>query len=278
MLSYIVRGTKRFAVLIPGIIIAYFSVRDIFPLLDSRLPLGLAIFLTYVVAAYLLIPALIRVVRIVAPARHLQSYCVTPDGFASDPVNIGIIGNRRELIIAMEAAGWHVADRPSIKNTAHEVMSALLNRTYSNAPMSNLYLFGRKQDIGFELPAPGERGHRHHVRFWATSYEPEAKLNFGTIAWHKQRIRTLEKDILWVGAASQDVGFAFIKHNVQITHMIHPDTNAERQLIVDGLEKAGLVASTESTRLRRPYRISNRAWRGHLRSDGMLQVVKLKKG
>lgn len=277
MIDYLVRAVKRFAVLLPGLIIAYFSVRDIFPLFDKRLPLGLAILLTYIVGAYVLIPALIRLIRIIAPARHLQGYSVTPDGFASDPVNIGIVASRRQLITAMETAGWNVADPHRLRYLFRMGISLLLNRKYTTAPMSNLYLFGRKQDIGFEIPLPSGRGHRHHVRFWATSYAPGSKLSFGTLQWHKQNRRTIGSDTLWVGAASRDNGFAFIRHNAQVTHMIHPDTNVERQLIIDGLTGAGLVTNIESVRLRRPYRLRNRVWRGQLRSDGTMSVVTLKK-
>jgi len=276
MIIYLVRAAKRFAVLIPGIVIAYISVRDIFPAFDKRLPLALAIFATYVLGAYLLIPVLIRVIRIIAPAHHLQSYSVTPDGFASDPVNIGIIGSKAALITAMEVAGWSVADEHSLRNTTRQIISGVLNRSYPTAPMSRLYLFGRKQDIGFEIPTEGGRGRRHHVRFWATTYGGGDTFNFGTVEWHKRKRHTSGKGTLWVGAASQDIGFAFIRHNVQLTHMIHPDTNAERQLIIDGLERAKLVRDVRSTRLRRPYKLTNRAWRGSLHTDGLLKIVKLK--
>src|SRR5947209_3052479 len=105
MIDSIWRLAKRFAVLIPGLIIAYFSVRDVFPIFDKRVPAVVAVLLTYIIAAYVLIPALIRFVRIVRPPSHLPMYCVTPDGFASDPINIGIIGSKDELVEAMEQAG-----------------------------------------------------------------------------------------------------------------------------------------------------------------------------
>jgi len=117
------------------------------------------------------------------------------------------------------------------------------------------------------------------VRFWATSYRPGAKLNFGTIQWHRQRAfspRKHTKLTLWVGAASKDVGFALIRHNVQVTHMIDPDTDAERELIIDRLKDKDLVKSVKSARLTKPYRVVNRALRGHLRSDGYLKVVRLR--
>src|SRR6266404_8792096 len=101
MVTLIWRLIKRVAVLIPGVIIAYVSVRDIYPYIDRRFPVGIAIVLTYALAAYLLIPASIRVWRLLIPVKHLPLYCITPDGFASDPLNIGIIGSRKQLIAAM---------------------------------------------------------------------------------------------------------------------------------------------------------------------------------
>lgn len=276
MIDYLVRAAKRFAVLIPGIIIAYFSVRNVFPWFDKKLPITLALFFTYVIGAYLLIPALIRLVRIILPATHLQAYCVTPDGFASDPVNIGIIGSRRQLIEAMQAAGWEVADDYRPKNLIRAGVSVIFNRPYPTAPMSRLYLFGRKQDIGFEITIAGERGQRHHVRFWATDHRTSGTLTVGNIAWHTERHQADSTNTLWVGAASRDIGFAFIRHNVQITHMIDSDTDAERHLIVNGLRQQGLIASRRSVRLRRPYQLVNRALRGSLHSDGRLEIVKLK--
>jgi len=277
MIDYVIRGTKRFAVLIPGIIIAYFSVRNVFPYFDKRLPLTLAIFVTYVLGAYVLIPALTRVIRIFLPARHLPVYCVTPDGFASDPINIGVIGSKQDLVAAMEAAGWYLADDYSPYNILRAVISTIFLRRYPNAPMSRLYLFGRKQDIGFEIPISGEIGHRHHVRFWATTYDTDTPLSQKTIHWHRRTAELEGPNLLWLGAASRDVGLSFIRHNAQMTHMIHHDTDAERQLIVDGIRRAQLIGSTKAIRLGKPYRLVNRAWRGQLHSDGILTVLKLKK-
>lgn len=277
MIIYVVRLIKRFAVLVPGLVIAYLSVHTIFPLLDKKVPVSLAIVITYMLGAYALIPALIRVIRIILPARHLQAYCVTPDGFASDPINIGIVGTKKELVKVMQAAGWQVADKHSLKNVIREIVSAITNTTYDSAPMSSLYLFGRKQDVGFEMAIEGSRGHRHHVRFWATAYRPGAKLNFGTIDWHRRRKWSISRHTLWVGAASKDVGFAFIRHNVQVTHMIDPNTDLERELIIQGLQTADLVTRATSVRLTKPYSLVNRAWRGRLQSDGYLKVVKLRR-
>jgi len=276
MIQYTLRLAKRFAILVPGIIIAYFSVRDIFPYFDRRVPLGFAIFVTYAIGAYVLAPASIRLFRIFHPADHLPLYCVTPDGFASDPLNIGIIATRRQLITAMEAAGWQMADRHTLKNVLRTVISVLFEEPYLNAPVSSLYLFGRKQDIAFEQHVAGAGPtSRHHVRFWATNYEQKDSIRIRGIHWHHRRRKLDDDDLLWVGAASLDVGITLIRHNLQITHMIDPDTNQERDLIVEQLKAAKLVKKTETTKLGNPYRLANRVWRGYLHTDGQMVIVSL---
>jgi hypothetical protein len=276
MIQYTLRVAKRFAVLLPGIVIAYFSARDIFPYFDRRLPLGFAVFITYALSAYILVPALIRLFRVIHTPAHLPLYCVTPDGFASDPLNIGIIATRRQLIGAMEQSGWHLADPRGFKNLLRAVLSIIVGEVYRNAPVSGLYLFGRKQDLAFEIPTEGGGGSRHHVRFWATTYEPGQKLSIRNIHWHYRQTHVYGDSLLWVGAASLDVGLSFIRHNMQITHMIAPDTNQERKLIVNQLTAAGLVKKTETIKLGQPYRLVNRVWRGSLHTDGKMNIVRLK--
>lgn len=278
MIQQFVRTGKRITVLIPGLIIAYFSVRDIYPYFKRRLPLSVAIIVTYALAAYVLIPAVIRLWRVFRPADHLPLYCVTPDGFASDPINVGIIATRRQLISAMEKAGWHIADPRGLRNNVREMLSAVYGWTYPNAPVSSLYLFGRKQDIAFEIPVEGVRGgSRHHVRFWATTYEDRRPLAVHTIHWYHRREKVYGDNLLWVGAASLDSGVNFIRHNFQLTHMIEPDTDKERELIVSQLKRTGLVQKVQSLKLGEPYRLINRVVTGYLHTDGTMAVITLKK-
>jgi hypothetical protein len=274
MIQYLIRLSKRFAILLPGIFIAYISVRDVFPYFDRRLPLALAIFITYVLGAYLFVPALIRAYRIFRPADHLPVYCVTPDGFASDPMNIGIIGTRRQLIKAMQEAGWYMADPHKGRYLIRHGLSFAFGWEYPNAPVSSLYLFGRKQDLAFEIPVSGGgAGNRHHVRFWATTYEEGKKLAVHTIHWQQRSSRVKGDNLLWVGAASLDIGIAPIRHNMQLTHMIHPDTNRERELIVEQLDTNHLIKRKTTVKLEKPYRLMNRAFRGYLHSDGLMTII-----
>ena len=276
MVQIVIRLLKRLAVFLPGAVIAYLSVRYTLPFFDKRLPDALAILVTYVVGAYILVPALIRLWRIFWPPKHLPLYCVTPDGFASDPVNIGLVGTRRELISAMEKAGWHRADPTRPYNVIRHIFSIVMNWQYDTAPVSSLYLFGRKQDLAFEIPIGDTIASRHHVRFWATTYVGESPLSVRSIHWHHRKVHVYGDKLLWVGAASLDIGLSPIRHNLQITHMVHPDTNQERELIIAQLSKLKLIDRPTRLKLDNPYKLVNRTWRGELHTDGMMAIGHLK--
>jgi hypothetical protein len=277
MLQYIVRFAKRLVVLLPGLAIAYIALRNVYPALDTHTPNVLALLITYILTAYVFIPASTRLLRLFYQPKHLPVYSVTPDGYASDPVNIGIIGTRDELVQAMRHASWEVADQHSLANVFKEVFGTLLRKPYPTAPMSSLYLFGRKQDVGFEIHIEGRRGYRHHVRFWATTYDVGVPIKSAdNIHWFTRKyLKQHQRErLLWLGAASKDVGLSIIKHNAQLTHMIHPNTNAERDLIVDHLEIDG-ARHTTTLQIMKPYTLANRAWSGYLQTDGQLKIVEL---
>lgn len=275
MFGAISRFFARIVVLVPGIVITVFAVKELFPSIDRRLPLALAIIVTYVLVAYILIPVAFRLIRIVIRPRHIPLYCTTPDGFASDPVNIGVVGTRKQLVRAMSAAGWHKADRRTLKSLVRMGVSIVRRRPYLSAPFSSLYLFGRSQDIGFQLPVDDNPLHRHHVRFWASTYTHDPSYRSHVRFWQRHHKTKNPTKILWVGAASLDAGFAPIRHNAQITHMIHPDTNAERELLATQLKNTKLIKNIRTVAVGKPYQLRNRALRGYLQTDGKMIICEL---
>lgn len=276
MIAYFSRLAKRLAVLIPGIVISIFAVRDVYPIFEKRLPVSLALFTTYIVTAYGLIPAAMRLLRTFLKPQHIPIYATTPDGFASDPVNIGVIGTRDELVAAITSAGWRQADHRSLPNVLRMVLAIALKKPYPSAPFSSLYLFGRSQDIGFQKAITKSPRKRHHVRFWAATYTTDPRYRDHVFFWQKHHHSPTAARVLWVGAASRDIGLGLIRHNAQITHMVHEDTNAERDLIVRDLKRAGKIKATRTINVGKPYKLPNRVWGGSMVSDGGLVICELK--
>ena len=63
-------------------------------------------------------------------------------------------------------AGWYPADPITLKSSIEIVGSVLLDRPYKDAPVSNLYYLGRREDLAFEKPIGSNADRRNHVRFW----------------------------------------------------------------------------------------------------------------
>lgn len=278
MLIRLLRFAKRLFALALGAGIVYLAVWRFFPFFDNRVPLAIALLATYVFTAYLFIPAVIRIIRIFWVPDHIPLYCVTPDGFASDPINIGIIGTKRQFIKAMDAAGWHRADKRTLGTLFKMGQSIIFRRPYQTAPFSSLYLFGRKQDLGFQKLIEDNPSHRHHVRFWACHLDGPEAFHKDVRFWERFHRPSDDDESrqLWVGAASKDVGIAPIKHNAQLTHMIDPDTNAERDLIVEDLRASHSVAKTITERVHQGFSLPNRVLRGVLHADGKIRICILK--
>jgi hypothetical protein len=278
MIPPFIRLSKRLVVLLLGLTIVYFAVTQIYPFFNNRTYATIALFATYVATAYVLIPAIIRVIRIFIVPKHIPLYSITPDGFASDPINVGIIGSKQGIEKAMQKAGWYPADKRTLRNLLRLAKSMLTRKPYLTAPFSTLYLFGRKQDLSFQKPYTDDPSHRHHVRFWACHTDGPEAFHHDVRFW--QRFHKRQKDNsgrqLWVGAASRDVGIMPIRHNAQLTHMIDSDTDSERDLIVHDLRASHCVAKTFTEKVGEAYRLKNRVLGGSLHSDGRIRICILK--
>jgi uncharacterized membrane protein (DUF2068 family) len=138
-------------------------------------------------------------------------------GHPSDAVNVGLVGTQEEVIGAMQKAGWRGALALSPGSALGIGEGVLLDRSDPDAPVSNLYLDGRRQDLAFEQQVGGSPRRRHHVRFWL-------------------RVRaSLQGRPLWLGAATYDRGVGFARDTGQITHVIDPDIDAERDKLIADL-------------------------------------------
>ena len=278
MTDFILRSFKRLLLFSAGLAVVYLAVWKFFPFFDNRIPIALALLATYLFTAYVFLPACIRLYRIFFRPTHIPLYCVTPDGFASDPINIGIIGTRVQIRDAMQNAGWHAPDKKNVRSFVRVLRATFKRIPYPNTPFSSLYLFGRKQDLAFALPIEGSASRRHHVRFWACSFEGPENFHEHVRFWQRLHKPTKIGDNrqLWVGAVSKDIGLIPIRHNAQITHMVDPDTDTERELIVTSLRASGQVKGVRTIKVGAPYELRIRTIGGLLRTDGKMAICTLK--
>ncbi len=88
----------------------------------------------------------------------------TTEGLPGDPLNIALIGFDQDVVRAMTAGGWYPADPITFQTSLRIVERTLLKKPDETAPVSHLFLFGRKQDLAFEQPVGASPRQRHHVR------------------------------------------------------------------------------------------------------------------
>src|SRR4051812_42490064 len=76
----------------------------------------------------------------------------TAQGIPGDPLNVGFVGRREDVVMSMNEAGWSPADPVTLRTSIEIAGSVVLDRPYRNAPVSPLYFAGRVQDLAFEKP------------------------------------------------------------------------------------------------------------------------------
>jgi LssY C-terminus len=235
------RLLQRLLVLGLGIFSVWFIVFVVFGIADRRLPWILAVGITYALAAYIILPRVIRLGLKVLQRRRVPSYTITGDGLPGDPVNVALVGTLQRLRAAFAALGWSEADRLSLASSWGMARAFVFNTPYPNAPFSTLYLFGRGQDIGFQKAIDNSPRKRHHVRFWALSIT-RAQSTWGEADFWRNTDRPKEdEEMIWVGAGTKDTGLSLTRLSFQITHATDSDTNAERDFIVAELTKGGHI-------------------------------------
>ena len=90
----------------------------------------------------------------------------TASGIPGDPMNVGLVGSRDDVLCVMNTAGWYPADPITLRSSIEIIGSVLLDRPYHQAPVSHLYYNDRRQDLAFEKPTGKSADRRNHVRLW----------------------------------------------------------------------------------------------------------------
>ncbi len=176
----------------------------------------------WMVVAYLGLPRLHRILAHMYVPDYFIGRAKTSDGLLGDPINIGIRGNEAQLHSAMRAAGWVLADEITARSSWKMLTSIIRKKSYKHAPVSALFLFGRRQDFSYQKEVDGSPRQRHHIRFWHCP---------------KDWILPGGHRVDWLADATYDTAAGFSWFTLQLTHRIDENTDIERDFVVESVRE-----------------------------------------
>lgn len=212
--------------------------------------------------AYLVLPRLHSILTRIYVPDYFIGRARTSDGLLGDPVNVALLGSEPQVHAVMLAGGWTLADDVTLASSRRIIAATLFRRSYLQAPVSPLYLFGRQQDFAYQQEIDGTPGKRHHVRFWRC---PSGWLLPGGLAAD------------WLAAGTYDRSVGLSLFTLQITHKIDERTDAERDHIVASIVQADPAAEVRVIRDFSTGYHSRNGGGDTITTDGDLPIVDLRK-
>ena len=223
--------------------------------------IAVTVLVTYLAIAYLLMPFLWSRYEHRHPSlESLPNITHTGAGIPGDPLNVALVGDEAAVVTTMLAAKWHPADPLTLRSCLEIAAASVFKRPDEDAPVSNLFLFGRKEDLAFEQEVGHDPRHRHHVRFWKTdkTYEDGREI--------------------WVGSAVYDERVGISRTTGQVTHVTAPDVDTERDYLFACLTKNGDLAEKVVIQDFHKVRVGKNGGGDPWRTDGDLYAGVIKPG
>ncbi len=203
-----------------------------------------------------LFTALVAIVRFYPYSYGFSAYpkiTHTQSGATGDPINLLFIGSKDQITHSFQQAGWLIPDPITSQTSAKIAVDSLAHRSYPTAPVSNLYVFGRVQDLAFEKPTTDVQ-YRGHIRIWQTG-------------------ALISGQPVWVGAATYDSGIELSSTNHFPTHHIAPTVDLERNAVGADLTKTGLVREEAYAAFTAPILSARNGGGDYYESDGNILVI-----
>ena len=139
-----------------------------------------------------------------------------------DPLNVVLVGEAADVLHSLSRSGWSFTHRISLRTVRRELGAAVAGTPYAVAPVSSLYVFGRRQDVALQR-ARRSISQRNHMRLWLAPFRYEGRN-------------------VWLGQVSRDIGIkATTKSPTLTTHVIDPEVDTTRQYLMHSLVAEGFV-------------------------------------
>lgn len=234
----------------PAVDIALPAGADLQVTLDKALPVEK----TYAPAAAETLPGGAES-AVAAMLNGLPQRSETEKGTPGDPLNLVIIGSQQQITSVFSAAGWFIPRPKQDQSVWKTVQAVIQDQGYNAAPISNLYLFSRPQDLAFEKVLD-TFNMRHHLRLWQST------------------AKTADGREIWVGAAVHDTGIDI--HPGVVSHATAPDLDDERAKVGADLLDTGSVDAETLITPPHPLTQGLTGTGGAWHTDGKLLVIDLK--
>ncbi len=176
-------------------------------------------------------------------------------GRSSDLTNVLFIGSHDQLVTAFDAAGWIQANPASVRDRVTWIRAVAERRGDEAAPMSPLLLNGAEPDMSWEKSL-NDVSKRHHIRMWRE-----------VPTWNGQEI--------WIGAATRDIDFAYLRPGGKLTHKIEQNVDQERDKVAYDLAFTSCGNILDWTPREDLPRFARNATGDPITTDGRMVVIEM---
>jgi hypothetical protein len=167
----------------------------------------------------------------------------TEDGHGpEDPLNFVVVGEPWEVLSSFVRTDWHVTEVLRPRSALATFWSYFFSSQYKYAPVSPVYLFGRRQDMALQKARETAR-ERNHFRVWRTPLRCDGKP-------------------VWIGQISRDVGLTF-SWKTFVGHEVDPDVDEARNYLLqdmlrsEGLERFGWTKGVGAASPAEPHHMAD---------------------
>lgn len=177
-------------------------------------------------------------------------------GRQMEPIGVVITASEATIRAAAAAAGWSVADEPTVARLLQVYWAGLRGRPDPTAPVTPTFLNGRMEDLALEKPidANADVRARHHARLWRLPAITE------------------EGCPVWVATASLDDRVEWTWRTLFPNHHIAPAIDVEQRYVVDDLAGTGVLVAAGVVDVTEPTMGTNAAGNAWF-TDGTATVL-----
>jgi hypothetical protein len=173
----------------------------------------------------------------------------------ADITNVLLIGSRQQIAAAFLAAGWVQPHPPTLLHGIWLIRATSESHGYLNSPMTPLALNGSAADMSWEKSL-NDVQKRHHIRLWHQTGD-----------WHGQE--------MWLGAATRDVSFAYLRPGQKFAHQIEANIDRERDKVANDLIFTNCANRLDSVERPDVPRVAHNGTGDRMTTDTRMVVIQL---